>query len=1070
MKVDYGKLESFIKTAISLRKDKKAEDVLRHNLSSWMPQIFTENSGWVTEHIYGTEEKTAFASISGTNRGFVDSLVGKTAIEYERDLRIPNVYLHGKSQVYDYCAGELNKGSAVEDIIGILSDTVWWYAFRVQIKTEPEKGKLYGRENLDLIEIDHVCLDEMGEAAGAYWSQFMDKYLGRIGSRYLSAEVLARDFGIESLYCRNNIGGIHEIIKKAFKQRPEYARMIRSLWVDFVSYVGGITDYFSIESYVNEFYIITMAKVLCANIICGKGLVSSDDEIISILNGRFFRDKGFLNFVEYDYFGWINDTPYVCDMIPDVRSIQKMLLVYDYVNIQQEDMFGRLVSQLAIREQRILLGQEETPQWLAGRIVKRALERVKGEPHIIDMCCGSGVFLVEMLKQTESSDMAENLPVQGRIQLLVQSILGFDVDPLAVMLARANWMIFMKKYIPYSDKDGFIIPVFHADSLFVKTPVTDYIENDYRNQLQKLNFGGKTIILPKQLLLPQNRRIYTYMVEQCHTIAGIRAGQNRDDVGRICIKPIIDNVLDEISSRISSDEIDELERFAEELVCILEDLQRKGLDGIWAYILNNTYRPALVNRQFNGIISNPPWLAMSKLKDNPYKEQLLARADGLQLKPYGSSSLHLELATIFLLQSINHYLRPDSIFACIVPHSVLSGYQHEPFRKIQYQPSKTNSGFNISEIWEVDQKTFKNKAVVLFGDNRDNEIRKVEFSGKYVGENYSLDKHYITLVQGKRSSWTNNLSAKVLTEALDHVCLKEGADIMFRTLIFFNAVREPNGRWSLKSILRTDRNLYYLISDLHGHKGFQVNTKGIHDKCMYKCYLSKHLVQFQLDNPADAFLPVTHGEGRWRYLQIEECAALGLATSDLVQKVVKEGNFKNIEDYYKKRLNFRNKLSEQIFPENSFLIVSSAGGAYPCSAYIRITKELEDKLIIDQTLYWMTTDSEKEALYIVGMLNSRAIAKGIEEFQPEGLQGRRHVHTIPFDIIPRYEDNSDAHNEVVSNVKKLISELVNEPLYCNMIKTESGNLQMRRNNIRKLMAESRAAIDYENACGAVLGL
>src|SRR4051794_28239912 len=85
------------------------------------------------------------------------------------------------------------------------------------------------------------------------------------------------------------------------------------------------------------------------------------------------------------------------------------------------------------------------------------------------------------------------------------------------------------------------------------------------------------------------------------------------------------------------------------------ELARANRNGIWAFILRNTYRPGLLVGQFNGLVSNPPWLAMSQLAENPYKAQLSARALLYRINPVGASHLHLELATTYLLHAIDRY-------------------------------------------------------------------------------------------------------------------------------------------------------------------------------------------------------------------------------------------------------------------------------------------------------------------------------------------------------------------------------------------------------------------------------
>ena len=68
------------------------EDVLRHLLSARLPLMFPENPWWIQEHSIGAETHVHFIDAAGKRRtGFIDSLVGKTAIEYEKNLNVRSV-------------------------------------------------------------------------------------------------------------------------------------------------------------------------------------------------------------------------------------------------------------------------------------------------------------------------------------------------------------------------------------------------------------------------------------------------------------------------------------------------------------------------------------------------------------------------------------------------------------------------------------------------------------------------------------------------------------------------------------------------------------------------------------------------------------------------------------------------------------------------------------------------------------------------------------------------------------------------------------------------------------------
>ena len=114
----------------------------------------------------------------------------------------------------------------------------------------------------------------------------------------------------------------------------------------------------------------TIAKCLCANVLSENALISNEEELKSILNGDFFKLKGYDNVVEYDFFGWLNNLPVHATIINLTRKIQLDLRAYDYTLTIEEDLFSNLFSELANKSKRLLLGQAMTPSWLANSIVR----------------------------------------------------------------------------------------------------------------------------------------------------------------------------------------------------------------------------------------------------------------------------------------------------------------------------------------------------------------------------------------------------------------------------------------------------------------------------------------------------------------------------------------------------------------------------------------------------------------------------------------------------------------------------------------------------------------------------
>ena len=82
----------------------------------------------------------------------------------------------------------------------------------------------------------------------------------------------------------------------AISEKPDYAELIRQVWQNFIAYLGA-SDYgtFSVDTYVNEFYLVTVAKVVCANILAGTSIISTPNEIKQILDGRHFTNQNITN-------------------------------------------------------------------------------------------------------------------------------------------------------------------------------------------------------------------------------------------------------------------------------------------------------------------------------------------------------------------------------------------------------------------------------------------------------------------------------------------------------------------------------------------------------------------------------------------------------------------------------------------------------------------------------------------------------------------------------------------------------------------------------------------------------
>ena len=188
---------------------------------------------------------------------------------------------------------------------------------------------------------------------------------------------------------------------------------------------------------------------MCANFLERRAINSNEAELKSIVDGSYFANHQLVNFAEYDYFGWLTEDD-IHQIMPAISNMQRDLSVYDFSVSIEEDLFGNLMIQLADRSQRLLLGQELTPTWLSNMIVHKTMSMLPtGEkPMFVDMCCGSGSMVVSTLRLLHS--MLSEYSTEEKQNIVMKSITGFDIDPLAVILAKINWVIAANNIIDFT--------------------------------------------------------------------------------------------------------------------------------------------------------------------------------------------------------------------------------------------------------------------------------------------------------------------------------------------------------------------------------------------------------------------------------------------------------------------------------------------------------------------------------------------------------------------------------------------------------------------------------------------
>jgi methylase of polypeptide subunit release factors len=131
------------------------------------------------------------------------------------------------------------------------------------------------------------------------------------------------------------------------------------------------------------------------------------------------------------------------------------------------DLLKSLYHQLFPREIRHALGEYYTPDWLAESVIRQTLgTEGLGDPQrrVLDPACGSGTFLVKLIAFIRERAAREKWSAREVLPLILRNVVGIDINPLAVMAARANYLFAVSDLRDQYDDDP-EIPVYHADSI-----------------------------------------------------------------------------------------------------------------------------------------------------------------------------------------------------------------------------------------------------------------------------------------------------------------------------------------------------------------------------------------------------------------------------------------------------------------------------------------------------------------------------------------------------------------------------------------------------------------------------
>lgn len=1018
--VTYTKLRRYLNDIKNLPN----ESAKTHRFGMLLGELFP-NAKFLTDYASGIEKFVRIQNSSNNKHGRIDVYHGNAIIEFENSLKATEE--EAKRQLRKYVAGIwADNGQNRRPLLCVASDGITWKIFRPYLHQNSSAKLKASDVELELLRIINVSEKNLHD----FWI-WLTSFLFRPGNITPTVEQIKIDFGTTSPLFSEAMIELRQAWKKA--SRSSEAKLKFETWQQYLTVTYGRLDAKTSLSeemtslFLKHTYLASIAKFfIWASLSHGKLSAALREIATDVLSGKFFETQKIENIVEDDFFQWVHDSVAESILAPIWEQALAQIVTYDLRHLDQ-DIFKGIYQELVDPKDRHDLGEYYTPEWLCERIVKEILPH-HGYHRVLDPACGSGSFLRATIAHFMHVNNDEG--DAKHLQNILSNVVGIDIHPLAVTIARATYLLSIRNLLKTRTR-SIHVPVYLADSLFLTyeevKQTESSCENDENLDSYKISFGGQRISFPEKLI---NRSdLFDPAISSCSKVAvdHARTGEESQDNLSAYLKNVVPALTD---SKDFPGILAALWRFTEGL----SDLIKKKSNSIWAFIIRNSYRPAMFRNNFDFIIGNPPWLSYRYIAEPEYQAKVKSLAvERYKVAPKSQKLMtQMELATVFLAHSLETFGSNAARLGFVMPRSILSGDQHENLRN-----RKHTAQFRLDQYWDLEavRPIFNVPCCVLYAtkmsiqkNSKPSEsLPALEWQGKLPQRDISWTECEIKLAYQKKAASLIYLGQRCALSTQTgrkhpnppspyNKSFRQGAALVPRSFYFIQLENAD------KAI--APEELYWAETDLEQAKESKppyqdVFLKGnIEGRFIFFTALSKHILPFTLLKQVPVVLPIQIQKNELEVVSAKKLKTLGFRDTahwmEEAEKIwnQKRGKKANNQTLYE-WLDYNEKLSAQSL-RNRFLVLYNTSGTN-VSAVAIDRQHLSGRFVVDSKLYWAACESELEAFYLAAILNAEEVNHAIKPFQSFGLQGERDIHKKILDLpIPLFDSSNVSHQRLAA--------------------------------------------------------
>jgi len=636
-------------------------------------------------------------------KGSADAVYGNVIIEYERPGKLSTQagLKACRNQVMRYLVEEAlrygpKREEALKRLVGIgLDGTKIFFVRYAGKRTGPRISFPHlPRPQLALFEAEErkerFEIQEPYVVSAESIAIFL-LYLRALDRRPLRPETLAEAFGPKGEAAKVAVNAFYQ---KALRSRSSKVQTLFAEWERIFGVVYGqeitkaekdagvLARLYGIEQSISlkpllfavHTYFALLMKLLAAELaslqpgslftsfVSDLPALSDEDlkrKLVGLEDGGLFAQLGIKNFLEGDFFGWYL-AAWDQEIGGAVRALAQQLSQFEAATPTLEpdeikDLLKKLYQYLVPRELRHDLGEYYTPDWLAERLLNQIGYDGNPEKRVLDPACGSGTFLTLCIKRAIEYADRKVLDRKELVDAILKNIVGFDLNPLAVIAARTNYLLALGTLRRL--KAPIEIPIYLCDSIL--TPTEHVIRHGELFPEERRGYKIPTAVgdflIPDEVIDKEKMERLAALLEEC-----VRDDYTADEF-LVRTRPAL------------AFQRPETEQALTELYGKIVELERLGRNRIWARIIKNAFAPIFVGR-FDYVVGNPPWVNWESLADE-YREATKALWEKYDLFSLKGHAARLgggkkDLAMLFAYASMDNYLKSKGKLGFLITQTV----------------------------------------------------------------------------------------------------------------------------------------------------------------------------------------------------------------------------------------------------------------------------------------------------------------------------------------------------------------------------------------------------------------